>query len=182
MRKKDGSLRDSLLELAREIADAEGIGAVSIRSIAARAGVAAGTVYHYFINKDEILLALTGEYWRQALLEMETAIRPGPFCQQLRDIYAFLKDRIEQSAGKLMNCLGRNSVDGQARMASMQAALEAALIRRLEQDPHVRSDIWTETFSKKQFAHFLMMNMMSSLKSEEPDLSFLLQIVRRTIY
>lgn len=182
MRRKDDALRESLLALSREIADAEGIDAVNIRSIAGRAGVATGTVYNYFANKEEILLALTEEYWRQTLLELEEAVPGGPFCRQLEDIYAFLKERIERSAGRLMNHLGRSGTGGRARMASMQAALEAALIRRLEQDAGVRGDIWTESFTKEQFAHFLMMNMMSSLKAEAPDLSFLIQVVRRIIY
>ena len=45
MRRKDDTLRDTLLEYARELADSEGLEAVNIRSIAGKAGVAAGTVY-----------------------------------------------------------------------------------------------------------------------------------------
>ena len=44
MRKKDDTLRDTLLNLSREIADTEGIEAVNIRSIAGKAGVATGRV------------------------------------------------------------------------------------------------------------------------------------------
>ena len=68
MRKKDDTLRDTLLALARKIADEDGLDAINIRFLAKKAGVATGTVYNYFTNKDEILLALTEEYWRQALL------------------------------------------------------------------------------------------------------------------
>ena len=63
MRKKDDTLRDTLLDCARCVADAEGIEAVNIRSIARKAGIATGTVYNYFANKDEILLALTDRRW-----------------------------------------------------------------------------------------------------------------------
>ena len=70
MKRKDDTLRDTLLSLARNVADTEGIEAVNIRSIAKKAGIASGTVYNYFSNKDEILLALTEEYWDRALLDM----------------------------------------------------------------------------------------------------------------
>ena len=66
VRKKDDTLRDTLLNLARSIANTEGIDAINIRTLAQRAGIATGTMYNYFSNKEEILLALTEEYWMQA--------------------------------------------------------------------------------------------------------------------
>ena len=67
MRKKDDTLRDTLLALARKIADEDGLDAINIRFLAKKAGVATGTVYNYFTNKDEILLALTEEYCKPCL-------------------------------------------------------------------------------------------------------------------
>ena len=90
MRRKDDTMRDTLLNSARDIADTEGIDAVNIRSIAKRAGIASGTVYNYFLSKDEILLALTEEYWKQTLIEMKTNITSDSFCGHLEEIYSFL--------------------------------------------------------------------------------------------
>lgn len=182
MRRKDDTLRDTLLNLSRQIADEEGIDAVNIRSIAKKAGVATGTVYNYFASKDEILLALTEEYWKQTLHDMKDAIAADSFCGQLQEIFTFLKGRIEQSAGKLMNSLSNVETAGQARMLSMQSALKAALVQRIEQDIHVRKDIWSEVFTKEQFAGFIMMNMMVLLKEEAPDIDFFLMIVKRILY
>lgn len=182
MRRKDDTLRDTLLNLSRDIADSEGIDAVNIRAIAQRAGVATGTVYNYFSNKDEILLALTEEYWKQTLLEMRTAVTADSFCGQLEEIFAFLKERIDQSAGNLMNSLGNMERAGQARMVSMQTELAAAIIRRMEQDADIRKDIWNETFTRERFAHFIMRNMMMLLKARSYDITFLISIIKRTIY
>lgn len=182
MRKKDDTLRDTLLNLSREIADTEGIDALNIRSIASKAGVATGTVYNYFSNKDEILLALTEEYWKQTLAEMGNSVTADSFCGQVQEMFFFLKDRIDQSAGKLMNSLRSVETAGLARMASMQASLETAFVYRMEQDPEIRKDVWDETFSKEQFARFIMMNLMMLLKMKAPDIDFFLAIIRRTIY
>ena len=138
MRKKDDTLRNTLLNLSRKIADTEGIEAVNIRSIARKAGVATGTVYNYFSNKEEILLVLTEEYWRQTLAEMESSVTADSFCGQVEEMFFFLKERIDQSAGKLMNSLRSVETAGLARMASMQSALETALVYRIEQDPEIR--------------------------------------------
>ncbi len=182
MRKKDENLRSTLLDLSREIADTEGIGAINIRSIAQKAGVATGTVYNYFANKDEILLALTEEYWKQTLHDMEMKITADSFCEQLQQVFDFLKEQIKQSAGKLMNSLGNIETLGQARMASMQSTLEASFIRRMEKDNNIRSDLWNETFTKEQFVRFIMMNIIMLLRRGVPDIDFFIVIIKRIIY
>lgn len=182
MRKKDDTLRDTLLNYARYIADTEGADAVNIRSIAQMAGIATGTVYNYFSNKEEILLELTEEYWEKTLLEMRTAITADSFCGQLEEIFAFLKERIDKSARLLMHSLGNIETAGKERMTSVQTALEAEMIKRMEQDANVRRDIWNETFTKEKYARFIMMNMLLMLREESPDTHFLITIIKLTIY
>lgn len=182
MRRKDMTLRDTLLELCREAVDSGGREAVSIRSLAQKAGVAPGTVYNYFSNKDDILLALTEEYWRQALEEMELALSPGSFSKQLEEIFFFLRRRLHRSAGALMNSLGNVEAAGQARMAAMQESLGKILLTRLERDPRIREDIWAEDFSKTEFIRFVLTHMMALWREEAPDPALFFTLVRRTLY
>lgn len=182
MRRKDDTLRGTLLDCARGIADSEGIGSINIRSIARRAGVATGTVYNYFSGKDELLLALTEEYWRQTLSDIRTSITADSFCGQLEEIFYLLRERIDDSAGKLMGSLGNSEEAGLQRMAAMHTALEKALIQRMEHDERIRQDIWNETFTKEGLARFIMMNLTTLLKTRAPDIHFLLEIVKRTVY
>lgn len=182
MRRKDDTLRDTLLAYARELADTDGPEAVNIRSIAGKAGVATGTVYNYFAGKDEILLALTEEYWKNTLLEMKEKIKADNFCKQMEEIYSFLRKRIDSSAGMLMHSLGNVEDAGLMRMESMKAVLEKGIVRRLEADDKVRADIWNETFTKEQYARFIMMNMILLLKADMQDFLFFLEIVKKTIY
>lgn len=182
MRKKDNTLRGTLLDFAREIADTEGIEAINIRALAKKANVATGTVYNYFTSKDEILLAITEKYWQQTLLEMKTAVTSGSFCEQLQEIFIFLKEQIQKSAGTLMGSLGNAAAEGYIRMMSMQSELETELIRRMEQDNDIPGDIWDETFTQRQFVRFIMMNLMLLLKTQASDINFLIAIIKRSIY
>ena len=181
MRKKDDTLRSNLLNLARNIADEKGIDAINIRAIANKAGVATGTVYNYFSNKDEILLALTEEYWKQTLIEMKSRITADSFCEQLQEMFDFLRKQIDQSAGKLMSSLGNMEAASQERMLSMQSELASDLILYLEQDNKIREDIWNDTFTKKQFAQFIMMNIIMLLKMKTPDFEFFIKIIKGII-
>ena len=184
MRKKDDTMHDTLLHLDRSIADTDGIGAVSIRAIAGRAGIATGTVYNYFSNKDEILLALTEQYWIQTLAEMKTAVTADSFCGQLKQIFIFLRDQIDRSAGKLMSSLGALDSKARTRMASMQSALEQSLLQSMEGDGAIRENIWNEQFTKQQFTRFVMSSMTAMLRTRAPvsDFDFFLTIIKNTIY
>lgn len=182
MRRKDDTLRDTLLALARETADREGLEAVNIRALASRAGVAAGTVYNYFSSKDEILLALTEEYWRGALEEMDAAVTAGDFCGQVREIFLFVRERLQRSAGTLMGSLDKVETAGQERMAAMKGRLERDLVRRMEGDPGIREEVWDGDFTRERFARFLMGNMTALWREKEPDVDLLLAVIRKTIY
>lgn len=182
MRRKDDTLRDTLVALARELAEGEGIGGVNIRALAQRAGVAAGTVYNYFSGKEEILLALTEEYWEEALEEMEEAITAPDFCGQLEEIFLFLGERIRRSAGMLMGSLDKGEGTGQERMAAMLGRLEKALVRRMEGDPGIRREVWEGEFTRERFARFILTNLMALWREEEPNLALFLAVVRKIIY
>ena len=182
MRRKDDTLRDTLLDISRSMAAQEGLEAVNIRSIAKRAGVAAGTVYNYFSSKDDILLALTEEYWQGALEEMDRAVISGPFCRQLEEIFFFLRQRLHRSAGALMDSLGSVEAAGQARMWAMQGSLKSSLLLRLEADSQARQDIWSEEFTKEGFIRFLLTHMMALWRAEEPDTAVFFAVVRRILY
>lgn len=182
MRKKDDHLRETLLQCARTLVDIKGIDCVSIRSIAQKADVSVGTVYNYFSNKDEILLALTQQYWEQALLSIKVKVTADSFCGQLEEIFALLKEEIAHSAGKLMSSLAHLDSAGEQHMTDMQASLERALIVRMEQDAHIRSDIWDDAFTKEELARFVMMHMTLALRMRANDIRFLIAMLHRTLY
>ena len=67
-------------------------------------------------------------------------------------------------------------------MRSLQSALETALIRRMDQDPDIRQDIWNPSFTKEQYAGFIVMNMTMLLRSQDGGIHFFMEIVNRTLY
>lgn len=182
MRKKDDTLRGTLLDCAREMAETQGAAAITIRNLAQKAGVATGTVYNYFADKEEILLALTEQYWRKTLQELADVLTADSFCGQLGQSYAFLSERVNRGAGRLMGSLGEAQTAGQQRMAAMQAELEQSLLRRLEQDTHIPDSVWSDSFTKQQFVRFVRTNLIAQLRSKAPDLRFFMEIVERILY
>jgi AcrR family transcriptional regulator len=56
-----GELRQAVLQSAGEIIEKEGLGALSLREVARRAGVSHNAPYRHFPNRDSLLAALAAE-------------------------------------------------------------------------------------------------------------------------
>jgi AcrR family transcriptional regulator len=71
---------DAIIAAARQIAGEGGMAAVQIAAVAARAGVAAGTVYRYFPAKTDLVAALLEEIAASEIgaLRRAAAGAPGP--------------------------------------------------------------------------------------------------------
>jgi AcrR family transcriptional regulator len=72
--------REAILEAARALAAEGGMAAVQIAPVAARAGIAAGTVYRYFPSKTELVAAVVAAVSERELAAMRRAAdgAPGP--------------------------------------------------------------------------------------------------------
>jgi AcrR family transcriptional regulator len=72
--------REAILEAARALAAESGMAAVQIAPVAARAGIAAGTVYRYFPSKTELVAAVVAAVSERELAAMRRAAdgAPGP--------------------------------------------------------------------------------------------------------
>jgi AcrR family transcriptional regulator len=70
----------AIIAAAREAASAGGMAAVQIAPVAARAGIAAGTVYRYFPGKTDLVAALLAEISAREIAALRRAAddAPGP--------------------------------------------------------------------------------------------------------
>jgi len=83
--------REAILASAQALAAESGMAAVQIAPVAARAGIAAGTVYRYFPSKTELVAALVdGVAEREvAAIRRAAAAAPGPLSALAAAIVAF---------------------------------------------------------------------------------------------
>ncbi len=83
--------RAAILAAAEEVFAADGIGRAKMESIASQAGVAVGTLYNYFEDREALLASLVGERRAELLRKLDAAIAAGrrePFEEAL---LAFLR-------------------------------------------------------------------------------------------
>jgi AcrR family transcriptional regulator len=91
--------RAAIIAAARAAASEGGLAALQIEPVAAKAGIAAGTVYRYFPGKTDLVAALLGEMSdaEMAALRRAAAAAPGPLSALAAAIMTFaaraLRDR-----------------------------------------------------------------------------------------
>ena len=182
MRRKDLERRQVLLECAQKIECTEGVDAINIRRLATEANIAVGTVYNYFESKDDVLFALTEEYWKNALLELRGCLTAKRFSEQTVQLLVFLRSKMTDCGEILMKSMHDNPDSGRARMTSMQRELKRSLLELLQSDETVRSDVWNEGFTQEAFADFVLMNLLTLLQQKSGDTGVLLEVINRVLY
>ena len=91
--------QEAIIAAARALASESGMAAVQIAAVAARAGIAAGTVYRYFPAKTDLVAALLKEITEREIgaLQRAAAGAPGPLSALAAAIMTFaaraLRDR-----------------------------------------------------------------------------------------
>ena len=69
--------KEQILDAAYEIATAKGLGALSIRAVAAACGVAVGTVYNSYPTKSDLVNDVVGRFWQRAFSDRMGAVAVG---------------------------------------------------------------------------------------------------------
>lgn len=69
--------RERILEVAQRLFRDQGFDETTIRDIAAEVGMATGTLFNYFASKEEVVVALAEEAFRDAEREFEKKRRAG---------------------------------------------------------------------------------------------------------
>ncbi|SRR5438309_6488557 len=125
--------REAIVAAARALAAEGGMAAVQIAPVAARVGIAAGTVYRYFPSKTELVAAVMAAVSERELAAMRAAAdaAPGPVSALAAAVTAFAARALHQR--RLAWAVIAEPVDPEidALRLSYREALVAELERRL---------------------------------------------------
>jgi AcrR family transcriptional regulator len=125
--------REAIVAAARALAAEGGMAAVQIAPVAARAGIAAGTVYRYFPSKSELVAAVIEAVTERELAAVRAAAdaAPGPLSALAAGVTTFAARALHQR--RLAWAVTAEPVDPEidALRLSSRQALVAEVERRL---------------------------------------------------
>lgn len=186
--KPQATSREAILEECRAIVRHQGLSGISVRTVAAAAGVATGTLYHYFPDKRALLMAVVADVWRD-VFALDAAPRDcADFCKYVDALYRGARKRIAAYPGfaqghglELVAMTGQED-EGRARMQAFLDAVGRQLQVALRRDPRVRPDALAGGLTPQGLASFVTRNLLAGLVLGQPTCDDLLAVLRAALY
>lgn len=168
------SSKEQILEKTMEIAMREGVDKVSIRKIASSCGIAIGSIYNYYANKDAVVEAAAEQFWEGILDNQDKLYRRGMgFTMFLEQYYSFLYGRLAQyDKSWLMEMSG---IKSEQRVLDM-------LKKVLLSDTQVNQSIWNMELNEDAFCRYVLINLMALLQAGENNCRFFLFLLEHLLY
>ena len=177
--------KEEIMLSCRKIVAEQGLPALNMRTLAKECGIALGTLYNYYSDKNELVIAATESVWQDILGDNkpENGIR---FTQYVSQTYARilsgLKDYPDFFAAHTISVAG--SAKGKARgtmercFGKIRRELHAALLA----DSNIDRSIFSDTFREENLIEHILDTITISIIKGKPDCAALAEILDRLLY
>ena len=165
---------DKILEVALLIAKKEGVDKLSIRKLASACGIAIGSVYNYYPDKDALVTAVAETFWNNIFSDQDKLYRQGMgFTQFLEWYYSYLYTKMSPYDSSWVKELEGKIPAEKTIQLFMQI---------LRQDKQINNSIWNMEFQPENFCKYVFTNVMALLQSGEPNCRFFIYLLENLLY
>lgn len=210
--KPQATSREDILAACRQLVREGGLEGVSVRAVATAAGVAPGTLYHYFPDKRALLTAVTADVWREvfdldalpaageapaAAGDTPAAVGDAPaaagekdvgFPGYVRALFSGARLRLAaypgfaQAHGLDLVAQAGHAEDGRRRMDAFLARVERALLAALARDGRVSGRAFADGLTPEALARVVMRDLLALLVLGSEDCDDLVALLRSVLY
>lgn len=196
--KPQATSREDILAACRKVVRERGLSGVSVRAVAAAAGVAPGTLYHYFPDKNALLTAVTADVWREVFdlgAPSGAAADAAPagegdasFVGYVRALFSGACSRLAaypgfaQAHGLELVAQAGDAEEGRRRMGAFLGDVERALLDALARDGHVSGRAFAGGLTPEALVRVVMRDLLALLVLGSEDCDDLLALLRTLLY
>ena len=165
--------KEAIMQVCRRIVAEKSLTALNMRLVADECHIALGTLYNYYADKDELVLATVESVWRDIFHADQQCVADVSFSDYVTNLYA----RIRKGAEAYPNFLTGHSISiasskrGEARSAMEHtfAHMKAGMLEVLQADQAIQENTFTASFSQEKFVEFVLDNMLVLLVQGQRD-------------
>ena len=178
--------KEAIMEVCRQIVADRGLSALNMRTVAKECNIALGTLYNYFSDKNELLIATVESVWRD-IFRIDRSCRS---VLSFTDYVVRIYERVQSGAGQYPGFLTAHSVSiakigkGEAKsiMQRYFEQMKKEMLEILHGDRTVTQGAFSEEFTESDFIDFVLENLMLILVEKKEKLSAFIEILSRIIY
>lgn len=175
----------AIMQACRELAARDGLSALSMRAVSRECGIALGTLYNYYADKDELLIATVGSIWREIFHMDENAPEAASFPERIERIFGCIREGARRYPGFLNThsaaFAGKHRAEARIAMDRCFDHMRAGLLEALEADPAVNPAVFTESFTAAMLAEFTLDHLLLLLIKGADDCTPLIQVLRQAL-
>lgn len=178
--------KDAILQISRKIAAEKGLKALSMRAVAGECGIALGTLYNYFSDKEELLIATISSLWQDLFQLSPRENRENQlFTEYVETLFGNVRERISKypdfftTHSAVIANSGKNRALNE--MERCTAEIRGRLFVVLQEDSSAASDAFGDRLTQESFVEFVLDSIIMLLMQNKPC-DALVAVIGRTIY
>ena len=178
--------KEAILQISRKIAAEKGLKALNMRTVAGGCGIALGTLYNYFSDKEELLISTISSLWQDffhlsALDNQKNLL----FTEYVEKMFLNVRERISEYPDFFTTHSAVIASSGKNRalnaMEQCTAEICGTLLAVLREDKAVVTGAFGERLTEEGFVEFVLDSIIMLLMKNRPC-DALITLIGRTIY
>lgn len=178
--------KEDILAASRDLIKENGWAAVSIRAVAARCSVSAGTIYNYYNSKADLLGDTIESVWYEIFFHP----KEEQVFHDVETCISWIYERLEYGNTQFPGFFSLHSLgfmrneksDGKKKMMKTWEHILHGLCEVLKNDPKIRPDVFDQQFTEDKFADILFSLILMSMFRQDYDPSDVLMLINKTLY
>ena len=177
--------REEIMRVSRKIVSEKGLPALNMRALAKECGIALGTLYNYYSDKDELVVAAIESVW-QDILEKSAPDSGVSFSQYITQTYAHiiekLKDYPDFLAAHSISVAGSAKGKALGTMERFFGKIRSELHEVLQNDKNVDRSVFSDIFCEENLIEHVLDNIIILIIKGKSDCTVLTEILDRLLY
>lgn len=178
--------KEAILAVCKEFVKENGLQSLNMRTVAEKCNVSVGSVYNYFPSKADLIAATIQDVW-QSIFDISKFSKK---MDSFPDYVSWIFEGVQIGAAEyhdffMAHAISFDSADkGKARKIMEQyfCHMKEGLLEALQNDKNVRSEAFSEEFTRYDFVEFVFSNLLALLTKHEKSCTLLIEIIKRSIY
>lgn len=178
--------KEAIMKVCRNIVSTKGLLALNMRLVAEECNIALGTLYNYYSNKNDLLLATVESVWKDIFHTKHKCDTNFTFSEYVNYIF----ECIQNGAKEYSNFFTAHSISianseknkAKSTMKHYFDHIKSSMLEVLKNDTKIYKNAFSASFTESDFVDFVLNNIMLLLVQGKTSCTTLIEIINRVVY